>query len=142
MAKRKQLTPMQEAFLRALMSKECGGDFRKAMDAAGYSKNYHPADIIRDLKDEIIERAEYLLAQNAPKAALAMIGVIDDPTALGNKDKMLAAREVMDRVGLSKKERLEVKSDTPNALFILPAKNFTKTIAEDDEIEYNSDDDE
>ena len=45
------------------------------------------------------------MAQNAPKAAMAMFGALFDPTDLGIRDKMSAAKELLDRVGLVKKQR-------------------------------------
>lgn len=136
--KRKTLTPMQEAFLTALMSDECKGDFRAAMNAAGYSKSYHPGKLIADLKDEIIERAELILAKNAPKAALAVTGILDDPTAIGNKMRMDAAKDVLDRAGLSKQERVTINTDEKNAIFVLPAKAPIKLVEKTEEMEYNS----
>jgi hypothetical protein len=48
--------------------------------------------------------------------------VLDDPTALGAKNSVAAAKEVLDRVGIVKKEKLEVSSEDGNGIFILPAK--------------------
>ena len=59
---------------------------------------------------------------NAPKAVLSMVGVIDDPTALGNRERLAASQQILDRVGLSKVEKLNVTSEKPMGLFILPAK--------------------
>ena len=42
------------------------------------------------------------MARNAPKAAMAMTGALYDPTELGIRDKMVAAKELLDRVGLVK----------------------------------------
>jgi hypothetical protein len=44
-----------------------------------------------------------------------------DPTALGNKEKMAAAKDLLDRGGFKAKDEVKIESDTP--LFILPAKN-------------------
>jgi hypothetical protein len=75
------------------------------------------------LRTEIIERAELEMAANAPKAVLSMVGVIDDPTAIGNREKLSASQQILDRVGLSKVEKLNVSAEKPMGLFILPAKN-------------------
>jgi hypothetical protein len=50
------------------------------------------------------------LAQSAPRAAMAMVGALHDPTELGIKEKMQAAKEVMDRVGIIKSEKVQVES--------------------------------
>jgi hypothetical protein len=46
--------------------------------------------------------------------------VIVDPTALGNKEKMAAAKDLLDRGGFKAKDEVKVESDVP--LFILPSK--------------------
>jgi len=66
------------------------------------------------------------LAYNAPKAAFGMVGVIDDPTALGAKNSVAAAKEILDRVGIVKKEKLEVSSEDGSGIFILPPKREDK----------------
>ena len=70
------------------------------------------------------------MAANAPKAVLSMVGVIDDPTAIGNREKLAASQQVLDRVGLSKVEKLNVSAEKPMGLFILPAKNDDNSSAE------------
>ena len=113
-----KLTDQQEAFLNALFG-EASGNFRKAMDMAGYSKHEYPARLIRSLKEEIMDRAEHMLAANAPKAVLSMTGVLDDPSALGNREKLAAAKEILDRTGLVKTEKIEHKG-VASAVVLLP----------------------
>lgn len=124
----KQLTPMQEAFLEALMS-EAKGDIRSAMRLAGYSDSTGTKDVVGPLREQIIERASMMLAMNAPKAAFGMIGVLDDPTALGARNQINAAKEVLDRTGLVKKEQVEVTTKG-GGMFILPPKKSDDELAE------------
>ena len=63
---------------------------------------------------------EYLV-QIAPKAAVAMAKALDDPTELGIRDKMSAAKDLLDRGGFGKVERVDVNSSS-GGVFILPAK--------------------
>ena len=49
-----------------------------------------------------------------------MVNVLNNPTDLGNKEKMAAAKDLLDRAGFVKTEKVEVKSESP--LFILPPK--------------------
>jgi hypothetical protein len=58
---------------------------------------------------------------NAPKAAMAVIGGIDDPTQLGIKEKLSAAKDLLDRAGLIKTEKIEVNSS--GGVMLLPAKD-------------------
>jgi len=98
---------------------EAQGNFREAMNIAGYASTEYPARLIRSLKSEIMERAEYMLAANAPKAVLSMSGILDDPSALGNKDRLAAAKEILDRAGIVKTEKVEHKTNGA-AIVILP----------------------
>ena len=116
----KRLTDKQEAFLDALMS-EARGNIRAAMDIAGYSKSTKSSEVVGPLKDEIVERASMMLALNAPKAAFGIVDVLDDPSALGARNAISAAREVLDRSGIVKKEQVEVTTNT-GGLFVLPPK--------------------
>ena len=117
----KRLTDKQEAFLDALMS-EARGNIRAAMDIAGYSKSTKTSEVVGPLKDDIVERASMMLALNAPKAAFGIVDVLDDPSALGARNAISAAREVLDRSGIVKKEQVEVTTNQ-GGLFVLPPKS-------------------
>jgi len=116
----KNYTEKQLTFLDALMG-EAGGNIRKAMDIAGYSKTTKSGEVVKNLREEIIERASLMLAMNAPKAAFGIVGVLDDPSAMGARNSISAAREILDRTGLVKKEQVEVTSQG-GGVFILPPK--------------------
>lgn len=117
----KKYTEKQLAFLEALMG-EARGNIRAAMDAAGYSKTTKSSEVVGSLKDDIIEQASLMLAINAPKAAFGIINVLEDPSAMGARNSISAAREVLDRTGLVKKEQIEVTSAS-GGMFILPPKS-------------------
>ena len=123
----KTLTPKQEDFLEALLG-EARGNIRAAMDMAGYSKSTKTSEVVGPLKEEITERAGLMLAINAPKAAFGIIDVLDDPSALGARNAISAAREVLDRSGLVKKEQVEV-SGNAGGIFILPPKTANDDVA-------------
>ena len=116
----KTLNPKQEDFLEALLG-EARGNIRAAMDMAGYSKSTKTSEVVGPLKEEITERAGMMLAMNAPKAAFGIVDVLDDPSAMGARNSISAAREVLDRSGLVKKEQVEV-SGNAGGIFILPPK--------------------
>ena len=115
----KQLTEQQQKFIDVLFD-EAGGNLRKAMRLAGYSESYMPSQLAKVLKEEIIEATQLYMALNAPKAAAAMVGAIDDPTELGLKEKMSAAKDLLDRAGLVKTEKVQVEST--GGIMVLPAK--------------------
>ena len=123
----KKLTRKQAAFLETLLG-EARGNIRAAMDIAGYSKSTKTSEVVGPLKEEITERAGLMLAINAPKAAFGIIDVLDDPSALGARNAISAAREVLDRTGLVKKEQVEVSGNSAG-IFILPPKTANDDVA-------------
>jgi hypothetical protein len=125
----RKYTEKQLAFLDA-MAGEAKGNINQAIKLAGYGNVSH-RDVVPYLQEELIAIAEYILAYNGAKAAFGMVGVLDDPTALGAKNSVAAAKEVLDRIGIVKKEKLEVSTDEGNGIFILPAKRQEETDNED-----------
>ena len=116
----KKFTEKQMAFLDALMG-EAKGNIRRAMDIAGYAKTTKSGEVVSNLREEVIKRASLMLALNAPKAAFGIVDVLDDPSSMGARNSISAAREILDRAGLVKKEQVEVAS-TGGGMFILPPK--------------------
>ena len=123
----KELTDKQAAFLEALLG-EARGNIRLAMDIAGYAKNTKTTEVVGPLKEEITERAGMMLAMNAPKAAFGIVDVLDDPSAMGARNSISAAREILDRTGLVKKEQVEVSGNS-GGIFILPPKTANDDVA-------------
>jgi hypothetical protein len=117
---KKKLNERQEALISALVG-EANGDLRLAMNIAGYSKNTSIKEAITPIKEEVIEAAQLMVAMNAPRAAAGLTSVITDPSALGARNIVSAAREILDRSGVIKSEQIEVKGPE-NAVFILPPK--------------------
>ena len=115
----RQLTERQQTFLDVLFE-EAGGDIRSAMRLAGYAQGTKTSEITSSLKEEILERTQSFLARNAPRAAMAMVGVVDEPTALGNRDRLAAANQILDRTGLVKTEKVAVEAS--GGIILLPPK--------------------
>ena len=122
------MTPKQKIFINALFG-EAHGNYRAAMDIAEYSKNTSINDVIKGCEEELVSSSKNFLAANAPKAAMAIVGVIDDPVEMGTRDKLAAAKDVLDRIGVSKTDKIEVKS--PQGIFILPRKNDDEDMLSD-----------
>lgn len=114
----KTLTDQQQLFLEVLFD-QAGGDALKAKKLAGYSENYPTSAVIKTLQDEIVEATKSYLARNGAKAAINLVGVLDNPIELGVKEKLAAAKDILDRIGVAKTEKVDVSS---NGVFILPAK--------------------
>lgn len=121
MKKEKTLSDMQRAFLAHLVG-EAKGDFAVAKKMAGYSDNTPVAEIVRSLRDEIIDAAKDILVAAVPKAAQEMVSQIYDPTKAGASISARAAQEIMDRVGVTKSSG-DIQLKIPEGgLVILPAK--------------------
>tara|TARA_R110000822_G_C15130068_1_gene475021 strand:- start:297 stop:671 length:375 start_codon:yes stop_codon:yes gene_type:complete len=124
MAKR-ALTEKQELFLSVLFD-EAEGDPLRAKRIAGYSENVSTSLVTASLSDEIFDLTRKFIAQSSTKAAFTMYKVMGDTDMLGAKEKMAAAKDLMDRAGFAKTEKVEISAK--EAVFILPAK---KEVEED-----------
>jgi hypothetical protein len=115
----RQLTENQQKFLEVLFD-EAGGDVVAAKKLAGYSEKTPTRLIVESLKDEIADATRSYFARTAPRAAMAMSNALLDPTELGIRDKMAAAKDLLDRAGLGKVEKVDVTSS--GGVFYLPPK--------------------
>mgnify|MGYP005997338095 FL=1 len=117
----RQLTEQQQKFLDVLFD-QAGGDIPLAKKLAGYAETTSTTHIIKGLKEEIIDATQTYLSRNAPKAAMAMVGALYDPTELGIRDKMQAAKELLDRTGLVKTEKMQVEAK--GGVMLMPPKQM------------------
>ena len=115
----RQLTEQQQKFLDALFD-EAGGSIVRAKKLAGYSDTTSTTHIVNSLKEEILDATQTYMSRNAPRAAVAMVGALMDPTELGIRDKMQAAKELLDRTGLVKTEKMQV--ETKGGVMLMPPK--------------------
>ena len=115
----KVLNEKQQKFMAVLFD-GANGDVVTAKKMAGYADTTATSDVIKGLKDEIAEATKEYMARVAPKAAVAMGSALIDPTELGIRDKMTAARDLLDRAGFMKTEKINVESS--GGVFVLPAK--------------------
>jgi len=116
---KKNLTEYQKRFLEVLFE-EAKGDYLTAKKLAGYKSDTSTRAIVASLEDEIFELTKKYILGMGPKAAYSMKEVLERPTDLGNKEKMAAAKDFLDRAGFKQSEKVEVKTESP--LFILPPK--------------------
>jgi|TARA_R110000737_G_scaffold180989_2_gene204717 hypothetical protein len=116
-----ELTEKQKTFLSVLFG-EAQGDPRTAAEIAGYAPTSYPK-VVQGLKNQIIERAETVLAAHSPKAALSIANAIDDDGSMpGASIRMEAAKQILDRVGIIKREKIDIDAKIAHGIFILPAK--------------------
>ena len=122
---KRSLTDSQEKFLDVLFG-EAKGNLKKAGELAGYSEHSYPK-VVRNLKQEILSRAENYLATHSAKAATKMVDMLDeDGTTPHANIRLEAAKQILDRIGIAKKEKLDVNLKAVQGLFILPAKDLIK----------------
>ena len=119
----RQLTERQQKFLSVLFD-QAGGDVVVAKKIAGYADTTGTTEVVNSMKEEILESTQSFMARNAPKAAMAMVGGLYDPTELGIRDKMAAAKELLDRTGLVKTEKVQVEAK--GGVMLMPPKNPEK----------------
>ena len=130
---KKNLTEKQEKFLNELMAN--GGHVKNAVLAAGY-KEQSRSWLTRSLRDEIIDRTRNMLATNSVKAASRIVEGLDadGTTPLNQMDHRLkTAESVLDRVGLGKKQQVEVEGNIMHGIIMLPSKDKPKEIVIDQE---------
>ena len=117
------LNAQQELFLDYLFNDpDCERNTILACEAAGYERSYHRVLVAR-LQDEIIARTNTELAMAAPRAVHKLVTAMDEDGKTPKSELRLKAVEsVMDRIGLAKKQQVEVTSESAIPLFILPEK--------------------
>ena len=120
----KELTEQQQKFIDALFG-EANGSPKRAGEIAGYSPSSY-SKVVKSLKDEILERAEYSLAFNSAKAVKGLVNALDDDgTTPGANIRMEAAKQILDRTGRVTKEKIDITGKVAHGIFILPPKDGT-----------------
>ena len=132
--RKRKLTEKQEKFLSALAG-EANGDARKALTVAGYEQTSYYA-VLDSLKEEVVDVANSILAHSAPKAAAKLVDVLESDAPIPQVGaKLQAAQTLLDRVGISKRERVDVNHSVTGGIFLLQDKEDIKII--DGEVEDN-----
>ena len=118
---KRKLTEQQENFLHAL-SGEAKGNITKALEIAGYSPT-SKSHVVDSLKEEIIEVANKILATSAPRASQKIVEILDSDDPIPQVSaKLQAAQTLLDRVGIAKRDKLDVTHTAAGGIFLLPEK--------------------
>lgn len=118
---KRKLTEQQETFLDAL-SGEAKGNIVKAMEVAGYSPT-SKSHLVDTLKEEIIEVANKILATSAPRASQKLVEILDSDDPIPQVSaKLQAAQTLLDRVGIAKRDKLDVTHTAVSGIFLIPEK--------------------
>jgi len=118
---KRKLTEQQQTFLSVLAT-SAKGDINKALNIAGYKETSY-YNVINSLKDEIVDVATKILAKSAPQASQKLVEILnsDDPIPQVNA-KLQAAQTLLDRVGVAKRDKLDVMHTATSGIFLLPEK--------------------
>ena len=116
----RNLTEKQQKFLDVYFE-EAKGNPVEAKKLAGYSKSVTSTSVMAALQEEVKDLTYKFLAAGATRAAYSLVEVMTSPTALGNKEKLTASKDLLDRGGHGKVDRVDVNS-SGGGVFILPAK--------------------
>ena len=128
---KREYTEKQVKFLNSLMDN--GGNVSKAIDDAGY-KHSSRGWLINTLKDEIISRTRVMLASSSVKAANRLVEGLDmdgDIRANHMEIRLKAANEILDRVGIGKKQDIAIQAEVIHGVVMLPAKKQMKDVTPD-----------
>jgi hypothetical protein len=128
----RKLTDKQQSFLNNLI--ETKGDLKLSAELAGYSGNHY--QVLKSLKEEVVDLAQNVLAREAPKAAFKLVEVMTSEDSIPQANvKVQAAQTILDRVGLGKHDRVDVNHNVNGGIFILPEKETINLNAEDGDYE-------
>ena len=127
----RKLTDKQEKFLEHLVDTK--GNLKLSAELAGYRGNHY--QVLKSLKEEIIDLASNVLAREAPSAAFKLVEIMHSDEAVPQANvKLQAAQTLLERVGVIKKEKLDVNHNVTGGIFILPKKETIELSADD--VEY------
>ena len=124
----RQLTEKQQLVLDNLIETEVNA--KAAAELAGYSGGHY--QVLKSLKNEVLELTKDVLAHNAPKAAFKLLEIMNSDKPIPQaSNKLVAAQSLLDRVGVSKSEKLDINMQASSGIFILPDKAPIDAEAED-----------
>ncbi len=123
-AVKEEHTEKQSKFLDVLFG-EAKGNPTKAKALAGYAESVPATQVVKSVRSAIIQRAEDYLAAHSPMAVMGLVGAMDYEESVkpGIRNRMAAYKELLDRIGIVKTERIEIEGKVTHGIFILPPKD-------------------
>lgn len=112
----REYTEKQLNFLKA---------YSKTLDikSAAEEAEYKSADtVVASLREEIITIAENYLAINAGKAIDTVVSALDADGVPQLAQRLDAAKTILDRIGIVKKDKIQVEANVEGGIFVFPAK--------------------
>ena len=127
----KELTDKEKAFVHHIVHVNPGNSLEAAR-AAGYAsaETNHWA-ISQRLKQFIVDEVQSYLVKHSSSAALQLVSMINSDDAIPQaQTKLAAANSILDRVGITKVDKSEVKHQHSGGIFFIPAKEPLPTADE------------
>lgn len=114
----KELTEKQQRFIDVFMQTK---SIKVAAQEAEYS---NPYTAFASVKQELIERLQTELVKMAPEAIEKLQAMLSEgATEAGAVIRMDAIKQILDRIGIVKKEKFEIEG-LSTGVFVIPAKNI------------------
>lgn len=114
----KVLSAEHQAFIDALF--ETKGNVAQAAVKAGYADTYGYT-LVKLLRENIMEAAENIMALHSPRAVFTLVDGMAGELPLGANNQIESAKQILDRVGLVKKEKVELSGNV-GGIFLFPEK--------------------
>jgi hypothetical protein len=137
--RKRAFTPKQKKFLKLYAE----NDFQNAKEIAekaGYKGHYW--NLVNSLKDEIKTISETILVAAAPEAAASLVATLNSDKPIPNaQNKLLAAKEVLDRSGVVKIDKQQVDIGVSGGVFLMPVKHELKEPIDVEYAEYVEEED-
>lgn len=130
------LSQRDEIFLNCLFDAENNPEscLERAREMAGFDKDESVAIILRRIKGDYQNEVQNYFLSMAPAAAKKLQEIAEGSVPILDKDKVTkACIEILDRAGVSKKEKQELEITAPEGVVILPPLNNTSPINNEDE---------
>ena len=125
---KRELTDKQKLFLESLVVN--GGNVLQAVEEAGYSPGSR-GWLVRSLKQEIVEHTRNHLIGSSMKAANRISEALDADGSIPSSQmdtRLKAANDILDRIGVSKRQEVEHTGEVMHGIVLLPAKQPMKDI--------------
>lgn len=116
------LTKQEQLFVDYLFDGQTMRHPDEAKVLAGYPQNYPVLSIVKKVKETLIDKYDDYLALYAPKGLAGLMDVLANPETPGSKVRLQAVIELLDRAGVTKKDKAEQVTQQPNFIFYLPSK--------------------
>ena len=95
---------------------------KEIKEQAGYAPTTNAYQILRPLKDALVERNLEYMILDSNKSIKALQDIVRTPTEPGSDTKLKASNSILDRTGYAKKEIQEIEAKEFKGIVILPAK--------------------